>query len=221
MALDYLIKEPNTPATAAIIWMHGLGADAYDFCELPAQLQLPESLAIRFIFPHAPLRAVTLNGGYKMRAWYDLYGLEDHHRSQEDEAGLRLSQEAIEVLINAQIEAGMPTQRIMLGGFSQGGAMALFCGLRYPQNLGGILALSAYLPSASSLKQEARPENHTIPIFMAHGKNDAVVSVAWAEKSCAHLRELNYTVDWHSYPMEHQVCTQELSDMRQWLIKRL
>ncbi|HYF98290.1 MAG TPA: alpha/beta hydrolase-fold protein [Coxiellaceae bacterium] len=221
MALDYLTLEPAIPATAAIIWMHGLGASGYDFytANLPQQLGLEEAIPVRFIFPHAPMRPVSINNGYVMRAWYDIHGLSRLDR--EDEQGLRETQVAIDELIQAQIQQGIPSERIFLAGFSQGGATALYCGLRYPKTLGGILALSSYLPAAASLAEQKNSANQNIAIFMAHGEHDPVVVPAWGIESRDFLLSLGYHVDWHLYPMEHELCLEELQDMKKWLLRCL
>ncbi len=219
MPLEFLTTEPTTPANAAIIWLHGLGADGYDFYDIPQQLNLPESIALRFIFPHAPIQPVTLNGGMPMRAWYDLYHLE--RDSREDETGLREAQSYIEHLIETQLKAGIPAHRIFLAGFSQGGALALFAGLRYPEKLGGILALSTYVPLAKSLASEANSANQSTPILMVHGDQDPILPIEWALESQAYLLELGYKVEWHEYPMGHQLCMPELIDIRQWLVRQL
>jgi phospholipase/carboxylesterase len=197
---------------ASIIWMHGLGADGYDFEPIAAALNLPD---IRFIFPHAPYRNVTLNNGYEMRAWYDLYGLSLD--SQQDEAGIRQSQSGIEDLISAEASRGVRTERIVLAGFSQGGAIALHTALRHPQKLAGVLALSTYLPLKSILTKEAHPANHEIPIFMAHGSFDSVIAPAIAQASAQTLVQNGYQPSWHEYPMAHSVCDEEIFDIRLFL----
>jgi len=221
MALNYLTTEAAAPANAAIIWMHGLGATGYDFytANLPEQLNLPNSIAIRFIFPHAPLRPVTINNGYTMPAWYDIHGLD--RESREDEVGLKETEARIAELIEEQIRLGISANRIILAGFSQGGAVALYCALRYPRSLGGVIALSTYLPGSKSLATEANPANAALPIFMAHGSLDETVILEWGEASRDTLETLGYTVDWHVYPMAHQLCAEELVDMRGWLLRVL
>lgn len=197
---------------ASIIWLHGLGADGHDFEPIAAALNLPNT---RFIFPHAPYRSVTLNNGYEMRAWYDLYGLSLD--SQQDEAGIRQSQSEIEALISAEASRGIRTERIVLAGFSQGGAIALHTALRYPQKLAGVLALSTYLPLKSILAKEAHQANHEIPIFMAHGSFDNVIAPAIAQASAQTLMQNGYQPLWHEYPMAHSVCDEEISDIRLFL----
>jgi len=197
---------------ASIIWLHGLGADGYDFEPIAAALKL---LDIRFIFPHAPYRNVTLNNGYEMRAWYDLYGLSLD--SQQDEVGIRQSQSEIEALISAEESRGVRPERIVLAGFSQGGAIALHTALRHPEKLAGILALSTYLPLKSTIRQEAHQANREIPIFMAHGSFDSVITPAIAQVSAQILMQNGYKPLWHEYPMEHSVCDEEIADIRQFL----
>ena len=199
--------------------MHGLGADGYDFANFVPELQLSSHLPVRFVFPHAPVRPISLNHGLPMRAWYDIHALEGDAR--EDEAGLRESQKDIIELIEQEHLRGIPRNRIILGGFSQGGAMALFTGLRYSMPLGGIIALSSYLPLSKKLSVEANPANGTVPIFIAHGSADPIVPLEWGKKTVQILKELNYSVEWHEYPMMHQLCYQEIVNIREWLEKQL
>ncbi len=214
-----VILEPEIPATACVIWLHGLGADGFDFVPVVEELRLPDTAAIRFIFPHAAERPVTLNGGLEMRAWYDITGLTKE--SRDDEPGIRDSVADISEIIAEQIAAGIPSQRIIVAGFSQGGAIALHCSLREPEPLGGLLALSTYLPLQATLDTELSSANRKLPIMMAHGTQDPVVSYAWGEDAAGVLRERGYAVDWRSYPMQHQVCAEQLADIRAWLIERL
>jgi phospholipase/carboxylesterase len=211
--------EPDLPADAAVILMHGLGADGHDFESLVPDLRLPRLPAIRWVFPHAPHRAVTINGGYGMRAWYDIESL-DHHAGQ-DEAGIRESAGAVRALVQRERERRIAAHRIVLAGFSQGGAMALFAGLRQPERLAGILALSSYLPLSSTLAAEAHPANASVPIFMAHGTFDPVVPMPLGEGSRDLLRSRGYDVDWHTYPMPHRVSGEEVADIRDWLLRVL
>ncbi|WP_292975237.1 dienelactone hydrolase family protein [Nitrosomonas sp.] len=197
-----------------IIWMHGLGADGNDFVPIIHSLDLP-AIPIRFLFPHAPLQPVTINGGYVMRAWYDIQDVDFIKR--EDEAGLYRSQRAILALIKRENQRGIPSERIVLAGFSQGAAMALQVGLRHPDKLAGIIALSGYLPLAHKIRQETHAANQETPVFMAHGNHDNVVSVDLARTSLQLLRKYNYSVIWHEYPMAHTVCDQELADISCWL----
>jgi phospholipase/carboxylesterase len=208
------INPPVTPI-ASVIWLHGLGADGHDFVPVVAQLQLPATLPIRFVFPHAPLRAITMNNGYTMRAWYDLLGLDAGTR--EDAIGVQQSAQQVTDLIRHEQQRGVPLQRIVLAGFSQGGAMALHCGLRFPERLAGILALSTYLPLAQTLPDEMSPANHDIPIFMAHGAQDPLLPLFWAQSSREVLQKLNYALDFRIYPMMHSVCMEEINDISAWL----
>ncbi len=214
-----VILEPATPARACVIWLHGLGADGFDFVPVVDELRLPDTAAIRFIFPHAAERPVTLNGGMEMRAWYDITGLTKE--SRDDEPGIRDSVADISEIIAEQIAAGIPSQRIILAGFSQGGAIALHCALREAEPLGGLLALSTYLPLQGTLDTELSSANRGIPVMMAHGTQDPVVSYAWGEDAARVLRERGYAVDWRSYPMQHQVCMEQIADIRTWLLARL
>jgi phospholipase/carboxylesterase len=180
------------------------------------ELQLPSASAIRWVFPHAPIRPVTLNGGMPMRAWFDIIGLD--RRSEEDEAGIRESAEGIRALVRRERERGIPAERIVLAGFSQGGAMALHTALREDARLAGVLALSTYLPLAATLETEAHPSNAAVPIFQAHGTTDPIVPVSLGEGSRDRLRSQGYEVDWHTYPMPHSVCAEEVADVREWLL---
>ncbi|MCB1948500.1 dienelactone hydrolase family protein [Nitrosomonas sp.] len=199
----------------AVIWMHGLGADGNDFVPIINELKLSPQKGIRFIFPHAPMRPVTINNGYVMRAWYDISGARIN--SMEDETGIRDAQKAIDALINHEIQRGIAAHKIVLAGFSQGGAIALQTGLRQKNRLAGILALSCYLPLSDYLPVEANVANATIPILMAHGTFDPVVPISLAVASRDSLRQANYALEWHEYPMEHTVCMQEISDIDHWL----
>jgi phospholipase/carboxylesterase len=203
----------------AVIWMHGLGADGNDFVPVVKELGLPDSLPLRFIFPHAPMRPVTINSGSVMRAWYDIVEIGSVER-KVDEAGIRQSQRAIEALIEREISRGIQANRIVLAGFSQGGAIALQTGLRSSQGLAGILALSTYLPLASSLEAEASRANGSIPIFMAHGEQDTMIPISAAENSCSELRRHGHKVEWREYPMAHSVSMEEIADIGAWLKRR-
>jgi len=213
--LEVITIEPDRPVRASVIWLHGLGADGNDFVPIVPELRLAPVLGVRFIFPHAPVRAVTLNAGMHMRAWFDLYGLS--RGSGEDAQGIRESQAAVERLIARQISEGIPACKIVLAGFSQGGAVALHTGLRHGERLAGVLALSTWLPLADRLARDAAPENRDVPILMAHGRTDPVVDPHHGEASARTLRELGYAVDWRTYPMEHQVCLEEIQDVGEWL----
>jgi len=218
-SLETVEVEPRRPADAAVLWMHGLGADGHDFESLVPELRLDASPAVRFVFPHAPVRPVTINGGHRMRAWYDIAGFD--RRSPEDEAGIRESAAALGDLVRRERERGIPAERIVVAGFSQGGAMALFLGPRWPERLGGVIALSTYLPLSDTLAKEAHPANAAVPVFQAHGSFDPVVPLAVGERSHEKLRALGYDVDWRSYPMPHSLCAQEVEDLRDFLLRAL
>lgn len=196
---------------ASVIWLHGLGADGHDFAPIVEQLDLPN---VRFILPHAPLMPVTVNNGYMMPAWYDLYGLSIG--SHEDEAGIKVSQKYINSLIELEIEKGVPANRIVMAGFSQGGAIALHTALRYPQKLAGIIALSTYLPLKSQIN-EVDSANSAIPIFMAHGVYDDVISLETCKISFNLLQSRQIPITWHQYNMAHSVCAEEIDDIRRFL----
>ena len=205
--------------TAAVIWMHGLGADGRDFVPIVRELDLSGCPDIRFVFPHAEMIPVTINNGYVMRAWYDILGMDLVKR--EDEAGLRKSQQQIEQLITREVERDIPADRIILAGFSQGCAMTLQTGLRYPKKLAGLLCLSGYLPLADSVPAERSEANSSTPVFMAHGRADTVVHIHRAEASRDYLKNLGYAVQWKDYPMQHSVCEEEIDDIglviKEWL----
>lgn len=203
----------RAPARHSIIWLHGLGADGQDFVPIVDELSLP--VTVRFIFPHAPQRPVTINGGYVMRAWYDISG--SAIDTQQDEAGIRASQAAIEALIAQEVARGIAPDHIFLAGFSQGGAIALHTALRQVVPLGGVLALSCYLPLVDRASSEVVPDTRSSPIFMAHGRSDTVVPYALGLASRDELVKLGYAVEWREYPMQHSVCEQELRDIESWL----
>jgi len=198
-----------------VIWLHGLGADGHDFEPIVPELDLPDALAVRFVFPHAPMQPVTINGGAVMRAWYDVYALEGERR--EDADGVRASQAKVEELIACENARGVPATRLVLAGFSQGGAIALQTGLRHGERLAGIMALSTYLPVASTLAAEASAANRTVPIFMAHGLDDPLIPIERAAMSRRRLEAAGYAVEWHEYPMAHAVCMEEIADVSAWL----
>ena len=211
--------ETRPSPSHSIIWLHGLGADGNDFVPVVEQLTLP-NLGIRFIFPHAPMMPVTINGGFVMRAWYDILDAA-FARTMEDERGLRASQARINGLLGREADRGVPPSRVVIAGFSQGGAIALQTGLRYPRKLAGIMVLSGYLPLASTLSKERSTANQTTPIFMAHGIHDDIVPESLGTASRDVLVQANYNVEWHRYPMMHSVCDQELVDVSAWLSKIL
>jgi phospholipase/carboxylesterase len=217
--LETLEVETAPSPRATVIWMHGLGADGYDFVDIPPMLRLPESLAVRFVFPHAPMQPVTINDGMVMRSWYDIRP--DGGGRREDEAGLRQSQRYVEALIAREKARDVPPARVVLAGFSQGGAMALQTGLRYPERLAGIMALSCYLPLADLVAAEASPANRDVPTFLAHGTHDPLIPLARARRSYENLTGLGYRVEWHDYPMPHSVCDAEIQDIGAWLARIL
>jgi phospholipase/carboxylesterase len=223
--LPGITLETGTDPKHCIIWLHGLGADGEDFVPIADELELP--VAVRYIFPHAPIRPVTINGGYAMRAWYDiLVGAASAEISanigrHEDSAGIRASQAEIEKLIAQERQRGIAAKNIFLAGFSQGGAVALHTGLRHKERLGGILALSTYLPLPETLQSEAGESARHTPIFMAHGRNDTVIPHGFGRASADELLRQGYVLEWHSYDMPHSVCPEEIRDIEQWLTRRL
>lgn len=213
-----LILQPPVDVNAVIIWLHGLGADGHDFEPLVPQLGLLER-GVRFVFPHAESQPVTVNGGYVMPAWYDIR-LPDLRR-EVDQAGIRASMQRIAALIAAERARGLPSERIVLAGFSQGGAIALQTGLSYPEPLAGILALSTYLPMPEVLRQEISPSNRHMNVFIGHGREDPIAPLALAEATQRELQALGCAVQWHSYAMPHSLCEAEIADIRAWLYERL
>lgn len=213
--LDAIQIETAPNPTVSVIWLHGLGADGSDFVPIVQELDLSGCPGIRFIFPHAPTMPVTINNGYIMRAWYDILVTDLVRR--EDEAGLRKSQELVEQLIAQEKARGIPAERIVVAGFSQGCAMTLQTGLRHREKLAGLLCLSGYLPIHATVATEAHSANRDTPIFMAHGRQDPVVTIDRAEASRDILRSLGYTVEWHEYMMPHSVCAEEVADIGAWL----
>ena len=217
--LPYVEIESAPQPTAAVIWLHGLGADGHDFASLVPELDLSGCPPIRFIFPHAPSMPVTVNGGYVMPAWYDILG--PNLISQQDAAGIQASERAIVALIAHEVARGIPAEHIVLAGFSQGCAMALHTGLRLPHRLAGIMALSGYLPLVDRLAAERHPANAQTPVFMAHGTQDPVVAIARGEASRDALAALGQPVAWHSYPMPHSLHPQEIFDISAFLAQVL
>ncbi|NYT44007.1 dienelactone hydrolase family protein [Alcaligenaceae bacterium] len=213
--LECIEIETGPEPQHAVIWLHGLGADGNDFAPLVPELKLQGCPAIRFVFPHAPVRPVTINNGVSMRAWYDIFAPDLVRR--EDEPGLRDSQLAVQSLIARENQRGVPTSNIVLAGFSQGCAMALQTGLRLDEKLAGIIGLSGYLPLASLIETERHPANQDTPIFLAHGTQDPVVVLARAEDTRAALDKMGYTVTWKTYPMPHSVCLPEVDDVSAFL----
>ena len=211
-ALESIEIETGPGPQASIIWLHGLGADGSDFAPLADEIELP--LAVRYVFPHAPMMPVSINGGYVMRAWYDI---SDAAIRREDEQGVRASQQSVEALLAREESRGSAAQRIVLAGFSQGGAIALQAGLRHAERLAGIMALSTYVPLADTLAPEAHPANREVPIFMAHGSADPMIAFARAQASRELLEQQGYAVEWHEYRMPHAVCPEEIADIGVWL----
>jgi phospholipase/carboxylesterase len=212
--LETVERETAPQPTASVVWLHGLGADGYDFDPIVPALRLPGGPEIRYVFPHAPVRPVTINGGVAMRAWYDIYAIQ--RGAREDESGIRASSEAIAALIRREAERGIPANRVVLAGFSQGGAVALHAGLRYPETLAGIVALSTYLP-LRAMTAEFHAANRATPIFMAHGSLDPVVPPVLGEDSAKLLAEAGHNVQFRHYTMPHSVCPEEVEDIRGWM----
>jgi phospholipase/carboxylesterase len=215
MSLETIEIETAPAPDAAIIWLHGLGADGHDFEPVVPELVRRGERAWRFVFPHATPRPVTINGGMHMRAWYDIVGFDD--RAQEDAAGFAESEAAVHELIARERGRGIPTERIVLAGFSQGGAVSLYAAPRYPERLAGVMALSTYLPLASRFAAEQGAANRGTPIFMAHGLADPVLPIAMGIQSRDMLKAQGYDVEWHQYPMPHSLCAAEIDDIRAYL----
>lgn len=210
---------PAASPTAAVIWLHGLGADGHDFVPLVPELHLPAALSVRFIFPHAPHRPVTLNNGYVMRAWYDIKALS--LRAEQDAVGIHASEQVVRHLIQTQLDTGIVARRIVIAGFSQGGAIALQTALRYPQRLAGVMALSTYLPLHDTLVNEASAANRDLPILQCHGRQDAIVTPQLGELSRDLLLSMGYPLEFRTYDMPHSVCMDEVSDISAWLVRVL
>lgn len=219
MSLPSVEIETSAHPTHSVIWLHGLGADGNDFAPIVPELVAPTWPALRFVFPHAPVRPVTVNGGMPMRAWYDIVGVD--LVSRQDESGMRASIASVEALIAGENARGVPTSRILLAGFSQGGAIALAGGLRHADTLAGIIALSTYLPMQASFADERHAANAHTPIFWGHGTADPIVPLTRGVTSRDLLQSLGHPVDWHTYPMPHSVCAEEVADLRQWMTARL
>lgn len=214
---EAVVIEPASKPEAAVIWLHGLGADGRDFVPIVPELGLPPDLAVRFVFPHAPVRPVSINNGMKMRAWYDI--TPDMRR--QDETGIRESARTVEALLTTEIVAGVPAERIVIAGFSQGGAITLHTGVRCGQKLAGLLALSSYLPLPDAYAKEARPERKDTPILMCHGQHDPMLPMQLGAWSRDLLKQRGFEVDWREYPMAHQVCAEEIAEIGAWLTERL
>ena len=210
-------------ATASVIWLHGLGADGHDFEPIVPELQLPARMNVRFVFPHAPARPVTINGGMSMRAWYDIITLD--RNGPQDQAGIRQSSELLCQLIEREHDRGVAYERIILAGFSQGGAIASHTALRFEHRLAGLMALSTYLPLVETLEEEVinnpQSQDRGLPIFMAHGSFDPMLPMAMGSGSRDVLEKIGYSVEWHDYPMAHAVCLEEIQDIRSWLLRAL
>lgn len=219
MSLEVIELESGKKPTASVIVLHGLGADGTDFVPIAQELKLDPIGEVRFVFPHAPVMPVTINGGMSMRAWYDVLGTDLARR--EDERGLRASQARVEALIDRERERGIDASRIVLMGFSQGCAMTLMTGLRYGQRLAGLVGLSGYLPLAAITGTERHAANQDVPIFLAHGSADQVIPIARATASRDALKALGHEVQWHEYPMPHSVSAEEIADLNRWLLKTL
>jgi phospholipase/carboxylesterase len=213
--LDCVEINPETAPTYAVIWLHGLGADGHDFEAIVPQLDLPASIPVRYVFPHAPMRAVTINGGMVMRAWYDILDLNVSRKVDFD--SIHESAGLLAGLIQRELDAGMPSDHIVLAGFSQGGAIILQTGLRFEKPLAGILALSTYSPTVAGLAAERSQANRNIPIMMAHGEYDPVIPISVAISTRDELLKLNYAVRWHAYPMQHEVCIEEIGEIGGWM----
>ncbi len=214
------IETGSDEPSGSVIWLHGLGADGHDFEPIVAELKMPDELPLRFVFPHAPVRPVTINGGMSMRAWYDILSLD--RDGPDDEAGIRESGAILDALIRREQERGIAAHQVVVAGFSQGGAIALHSGLRFADRLAGLMALSTYLPLHETLRAEVidNPDagNADLPIFMAHGTSDPVLPMQLGRDSADLLIDSNFNVEWHDYPMAHAVCAEEIDDIRTWLL---
>ena len=217
MNLKTIEIETAPNPTASIIILHGLGADGNDFVPITRELDLRAAGAVRFVFPDAPTRPVTVNGGYVMRAWYDIFGFDAQQR-REDDAGLRASQALVEAVIAKEKSRGIAARRIVIAGFSQGCAMTLMTGLRHDERLAGLVGLSGYLPLAAQAEAERHEANRDVPIFLAHGTQDSVIPIARARASRDVLAAMGHAIEWHEYPMPHSVCAEEIVDLNRWLL---
>lgn len=219
ISLEYVCVEPSNKADACVIWLHGLGADGHDFADITPALNLPSNHGVRFIFPHAPSRPVTLNAQMVMPAWFDIYGLD--FDGKVDEEGIASAERAVQKLIESQIQSGIPSNRIFIIGFSQGGALALHTALRYQKPLAGVVGLSTYLPLHEDLADKGSHSNKQLPIFLAHGLADPIVPYWMGQKSLTCLQEAGYQPAWHSYPIAHTVSLPECQDLGQWMARVL
>ncbi|MGB0466670.1 MAG: alpha/beta hydrolase [Pontibacterium sp.] len=213
--LETAIVEPEVPATASVIWLHGLGADGHDFEAAVPLLNLPQTAPIRFIFPHAPVRPVTINNGWPMRSWYDILAIDIERRI--DEQALMDSVAQISLLIEREIGRGIAPERIILAGFSQGGAVAYQTALCYPQRLGGLVVLSTYMATTHKIRQEKSPANANLPVWLAHGVLDDVVPFSLGEQAVVELQHQGYEPEWHRYPIAHEVSAEELTELGHWI----
>ncbi|MEP1385818.1 MAG: carboxylesterase [Paraglaciecola sp.] len=217
--LPYVEVNPTQAPTATVIWLHGLGDSGNGFAPIVPELKLPEDLAVRFVFPHAPTRPITINGGMAMRAWYDIASMDFNNRA--DSKGVRESAAQIEALIEAEISNGIPASKIVLAGFSQGGVIAAHLGTRYKNSLAGIMMLSTYMSESETLAAEASDANKATPIFVAHGTQDEVVPIMMGKSAFKVLESNGYSISWHEYAMPHSVCKQEIDDISAWLQHKL
>ena len=216
--LDTVENETGADPQWSVLWLHGLGADGHDFAPIVPELVRPHWPAIRFVFPHAPVQPITINNGVPMRAWYDIVSMD--FRSRADAAGVAASVQALDTLIDQQVAAGIPAERILLAGFSQGGAVILSAVLRRSRPIGGLIALSTYLPDPETAAAQRAPDGIRPPVFMAHGVQDPVIPQAIAAHTAQTLKDLGFPLEWHSYPMAHQVCAEELEALGDWLDAR-
>jgi len=217
--LERITKEPNVSATACVIWLHGLGDSGAGFAPIVPELGLPKNHSVRFVFPHAPEQPVTINQGYVMRSWYDIKSMDLHNRADMD--GVLESEIKVKALIQEQIDSGIPAANIVLAGFSQGGVVGMFTGLRYPEKLAGIMALSCYLPTADALPEQLSAANSNTAILQQHGDNDDVVPLSAGKMANTLLVAKNYPVKWQTYPMAHSVHPTQIRDIAAWLTARL
>ncbi len=215
--LDSVTIEPTQAASSTVIWLHGLGADGHDFEPIVPHIQLPSTAAVRFIFPHAPIRPVTINNGYEMRAWYDISSTDIADPKRADKDTINLSVQQLRALISVEISKGIPAERIILAGFSQGGVIALQAALQFEHALGGVMVLSSYIALQQQLETSLHGANKNIPVFLAHGQHDTVLPFVLAEQSKALLNKWGYDIEYHDYAMEHNVCPEEIVHIGQWL----
>lgn len=216
--LETVVNETAAHPQWAVIWLHGLGADGHDFAPVVPELLRPHWPAIRFVFPHAPVQPITINNGVRMRAWYDILGMD--FRSRADKVGVTASVQALDALVEAEIARGIPAERILLAGFSQGGAVILSAALRWTRPVAGLIALSTYLPDLQAAADARVVDGIRPPVFMAHGRQDPVIPLAVAVDTAGVLNTLGFPIEWREYPMAHAVCTEELQALGDWLDAR-